>query len=67
MNTYGGSPPHTCACQRASEVGMTQVGLYILPQPKGVYARKVAAIALHNKDFRRACECMNEQAEMTKV
>jgi len=65
MNTYGDSPPHTCACQRASEVGMTQVGLYILPQPKGVCARKVEPVALHNKDFRRACECMNVQVEMT--
>jgi hypothetical protein len=44
---------------------MTQVGPYILPQPKGVCARKVAAVALHNKDFRRACECMNVQVEMT--
>jgi len=44
---------------------MTQVGLYILPQPKGVCARKVAVIALRNKDFRRARECINVQVEMT--
>jgi len=70
MNTnsqriHRGSPPHTFACQRASEVHMTQVGLYILPQPKGVCARKVSALSLACAAYARLPRGQYETAEET--